>query len=1277
MNRLSLRTKGLLFVVLISLIPLLIAGLTSYSTLRDSMMYSAMEQASRSLGNNAMELASWLDIRRGEIHVMSHADVLLTGADEEKLDYLAREKSRFGSLFHSLGYISPDGSMIRTDGTPVNVREEDYARKAMKGQSVITDPFVPFFSDQPQVFIVVPVFGEERKPEGAVYASILLSKLEPFFGLSINEGAETRVYNKAGEIVYKPAAEGDGAEPSEETLEPLDTIRLEGLSGTLYLSEDNKRHLLLYSKVNNTPWYLVSDVPQAMFLSKLTPVYLGILASIALAELVLVLVFFAFFNRIVRRLKRILAVTEQAAAHHFETEHLEELPGDEIGQLARSVNGMTRHLSEMFERLEAIINQNRYAFIILNEEFRITGLNKAAEELVGYRLEELQDHATPLVYMDEKEIVKTAEQLSARLGRDIRPGLDVLREIQRLGTEQEWTFIAKDGTRKSVAHVSTPLSDRNGRFAGVVGIAYDISEKKRAERTRNRLLDIVESAKDLIASVDRQGRIVYMNGTGRSLLGMNETVVHRIKPFFERGALAKLIAGAKVACREGYWESEMELVSAGGKIVPVSMIVVTHLDSETGEMFYSCIARDIYEQKAVQEELIRAKLEAEEANNAKSRFLALMSHEIRTPLNGIIGLSQLLRKTGLSETQKEYMDKIGSSSDTLLRLINDILDYSKIEAGKADLERFAFSPEELLSQLAGQLGVFMGGKENFEFMIETPPDLPVSIVGDPFRLEQILLNLCMNAIKFTENGRVKLSLAVTQLSKESAVIQFVIEDTGIGMSKEQLSRLFKPFTQADGSTTRKYGGTGLGLVIATHFLEMMGSRLKVESEEGTGSRFYFSIRFPIAGGAASPIMRLPEESSLKPVWVVEDDPQMAELLCGWLESFGLVTVDFRSWKAAKDRLARVGPAAMPDMILLDMEMEDMYGIETWMDFQRKATEEGVSTAVMTTTYGREELLQLPGDRRPSTILTKPLTRLALFRALSGLLEQTEQPKPLPPASEDIAETGELNHGRVRILLAEDNKINQLVSVESLKGYGFVVGVAENGQEALEKLEAEEWHLVLMDIHMPVMDGEEAVRRIRSRPKYAKLPIIALTANGLKADHDRYIKLGMNDCLTKPVDARVLYETIARWIGKEAGLTKPLPVRHGDISSNRLADYGEAAASMPEVEGIDMRELLNRVGGKQAIALHMLQRFKADYASFCEELVRDLDRGELASAKRRAHTLKGAAGNLSAGRIMSLASTIDQLLQRPGVKREEWIMPVHLLEKELTILLHSIEEKYIS
>ncbi|WP_229692102.1 response regulator [Paenibacillus radicis (ex Gao et al. 2016)] len=1278
----SLRTKGLLLIVLISIIPLLLAGVSNYMTVREQMIDSAKEKTMSRLQSGASQLAAWLAIRRAEVLVMSRTDVVRFGTDEERLRYFNRELVRSGFTYHAIGFVHPNGFAIRTNGPTIPMGGQSFFLDAIEGKVTITDPMIPFFENDKQSFIVVPVYGDQNKIIGVVYASMQLSVLEPYLRQEKQETGVFRMFNREGEMIYSaaPNQELDETIGFKEAMEAkakgAGTAQQEQ-SGTFQQKRGTHKHIVFYEKVDSvTGWRFSLEMPSSSLNEGLNRVFLQTFATIALAEIVVVILFFIFFATIVRRLEGILAVTEQAADGRFDAEHLNELPSDEVGKLAASVNGMMVHLKDMFEQLGAIINQNQYAFIVLDEHYRISYMNTAAEHLIGYKLEEVRGHATPLLFIDPEEIREEAELLSDRLGRTVVPGLELFHELrlENFSYEREWTFIHRSGTRIPVRHSSNGLRDHNGKFTGTVGMAYDISEHLQMEKMQNRLLDIVGSAQDLIASVDHRGRIIYMNTAGKEMLALDASAKYTtLKRHLEPPAYQELINGARIAERLGFWEGNAELLTCEGKKIFVSMVVVAHANSRTGELFYSCIARDVSEQQRIQEELIRATQEAEEANTAKSSFLALMSHEIRTPLNGIIGLAQLMRRTGLSASQKDYMDKINTSSDTLLRIINDILDFSKIEAGKVEPERLAFKPEELLHRLADQLSIFMGGKEQFEFILDSPKDLPITLVGDPLRLEQILLNLCMNAIKFTSQGRVMLRLTVLDQQEDSLKLRFMVEDTGIGMSQEQVDKLFVPFTQADSSTTRKFGGTGLGLVISNAFVEMMGGKLQVESELGAGSRFQFELRFALLPNSAPVNYSIEGAEQQKPIWIVEDNDEMRLHWYKVVDSFGLTPVPFYSWKSARARLKRVKAAERPKLIMLDMEMPDMYGAETWLAFHKEAEAAGVQTAVFTTSFGRDELLQMPESERPSALLTKPVTRQAMYTALSRLMidsASTEQRRFADHALREAAAEAAVSMAAgpasgVRILLAEDNAINQMVAQEMLKAYGFEVGVAANGKEALQMLEQEEWQLILMDIHMPEMDGMEATRIIRDNILYRHIPIIAVTANTLRSDHETYMRIGMNGVVTKPINAEQLYSAIA--------LSLHLPL------ARSLQDKLPGAPALiehtiPAVEGIDLDAALARVNGKQMILLHMLDQFESDYSDFMDKLEANLQSGQLSTVKRMLHTLKGASSHLSAHSIACEAGALEAVVKREPFEEQGWEEAAGRLRQRLDETLFALKNR---
>jgi PAS domain S-box-containing protein len=1284
LNKMSLRTKGVILMVLISFIPLLIAGVGNYSAVKQSMLQSEIEKASSRQSSRANRLSSWMAIRKAEVLVMSRTESVRFGTDAERLHYFGRELERTGFTYYSIGYIDENGLGSLTNGGKTDMNKEPFFAAAMQGEVMITDPYIPAFSDMPQSLIVVPVYGATNEVKGAVYASILFSTLRQY--IEPAEGSSViRLFNDKGGLIFSSDTHQLSSAAlyhKNADLLPFMKQLLDSNEGMVKVMIAGDDYAVFHTKVIGTPWRVALLEPMSKLEEKLSPLFWRIFTTIAVSEAIIVIFFFLYFERIIKRLKRILGVTEQAADGRFEAEHLDVEPHDEIGQLAHSVNGMMEHLQEMFDRLEAIINQNQYGFIVLDDQYKVTYLNKTAEEMLGYKTEELAGFATPLMFMDADEIRMEAEKLSIKLGRTVLPGLEVFKELQseHFSYEREWTVIHKDGTRIPALHSSNGLRDRNGRFSGVVGMVLDISDRKHVEKARNRLLDIVGSAKDLIASVDSDGKVVYINRAGREMLGLQSDPAEEgtVKQHVQPQTYAELIRGAALAREYGYWESGAELLKKSGEPLHVSMVVVAHQNERTGEHFYSCIARDITEQQRVQDELVRATQQAEEANQAKSRFLALMSHEIRTPLNGIIGLAQLMRKTGLSASQKDYMDKMNTSSETLLRIINDILDFSKIEAGKVDIERLPFQTEELLHRLTDQLSVFMGGKEQFEFIIDTPENLPQTIIGDSMRLEQVLLNLCMNAVKFTNRGCVKLQLEIMEQTDDKARIRFRIADTGIGMSKEQVEKLFRPFTQADGSTTRKFGGTGLGLVISKLLVELMGGRLEVQSEARVGSQFDFTLSFAVVHKQRGRRTQIREDMKEQPVWIVEDNEQMREHWSAIVESYGLTAISFHSWKMAKERLRRIGAGALPKLIILDMEMPDMYGAETWLGFHGEAEAAGVKTIAITTSNGRDEMQQLSAEHRPFTLLIKPVMRTSMLRAIDNALEHNSTDGDVQQLEAPFAAKPETIMGK-RILLAEDNKINQLVAIEILKERGYEVGLAENGREVLHKLMGESWDLILMDIHMPVMDGSEAVSLIRSQPKYDNIPIIAVTANVLRNDHDHYLSLGMNDVVTKPISSEKLHKVISYWFKQSTNLMMKPPwgLEMQNVQQMQAADIEqplieeESANPLPAVTGMDVGSALARVNGKLPILLHMMGQFMLDYDTFGDQLRTVIEQSDLLSARRMVHTLKGAAGYLSAYGLLDALQGVESIVKQTEPDWKELQDSIIRLETVLNQLLNGL------
>ncbi len=1181
----SLRTKGLLLIVIISLIPLIIAGYSNYSAVKSAILQTENDKLSSRLDNRAKEISSLMAIRQAELLVMSRTRLVRFGTDEQRIEYFHKEAVRSGYANSFIGYSGLDGLAIRNTGEMADITQEPFFKVAVNGISIITDPYTPSFSETAVCIIAVPVYNNRNEIQGVLFSTIPFASLTTYLQFP-NAATPTILYNRKGEVLFHSdgiSADFSPLNDPDSSLYEVSSPMLESEDGHVLHKEAGATSHIFFVKIKETPWRVALQVPEVAYEKKLHPVFWRILIMIVLTEATIVILFFFYFERIIKRLKKILSVTELAADGHFRTERLAVEPNDEIGMLAHSVNGMTEHLEDMFDRLSAIINQNQYAVIVLDEHYRVSYMNQAAEQMLGYQLDELKGKATPNDFIDQEIIDKEAAELSEMLGRKVEPNTDYFKALQALhhSYEREWIFVRKNGTKVPVLLSSNGLQDGQGRFAGVVGMIQDITERRHTENMKNRLLEILESAKDLIASSDAHGNIVYMNRAGKDMLAMNKReseLISRIEDFTEPQMYESLKKGARQASEQGYWENDVVLHGLDGQAVYVSMAVVPHRDWLNGELFFSCIARDVTEQRKVHEELILATMEADEANRAKSHFLALMSHEIRTPLNGIVGLLQLLNKTKLSTVQQEYMDKLTTSSETLLRIINDVLDFSKIEAGKVEIEKFPFELDDLLERVSRQLSVFLSEKKKLQFIVEKPEGLTIPITGDPIRLEQVLLNLCTNAIKFTHAGYVKLSAILYSCKEQQAEIHFQVTDTGIGMSEEQLSKLFTPFTQADSSTTRRFGGTGLGLVISKTFVELMGGELKVDSIEGAGSTFTFQL------------------------------------------SFGL-------------HMQQLPPA--------DAQ---------WTPLEHTDTKK---------TSLQEKIIQI--NKLAAPFLEQKPVKLIRARKAQG---QLPEGATVELADEETAAAGTIRYMKPRVLLAEDNKINQMVALEMLEQGGYETGLAENGSEALQKFAAGHWDLVLMDIHMPLLDGVETARTIRRQVKYHHIPIVAMTANAVKKDHEMYIASGMNDVIMKPIRAETLYHIIDYWIHGEG--KQRLMEEKVDITEEKQEKKNSIA-------GMSLEHALERINGKINILHHMIRQFTIDYSGFMDHFNESVQERQHHTAYRMLHTLRGASGYLAASEVHKKVSQLLVLLKNEN--EIDWVeleQESKILQQDMQVLIRGME-----
>ena len=536
-----------------------------------------------------------------------------------------------------------------------------------------------------------------------------------------------------------------------------------------------------------------------------------------------------------------------------------------------------------------------------------------------------------------------------------------------------------------------------------------------------------------------------------------------------------------------------------------------------------------------------ARQRAEEASRAKSDFLANMSHEIRTPMNAILGMAQLAMRTELDSRQHNYVQKVHAAAESLLGIVNDILDFSKIEAGKLDVERVDFDLADVLDNLANVLGM-KAEEKGLELLYIEPPDLPHALVGDPLRLSQVLLNLGNNAVKFTERGEVALTVKDEAHGPGWVDLRFEVRDTGIGIDRAQRERLFQPFEQADASTSRRHGGTGLGLAISRQLVMLMGGELEVHSELGQGSRFFFTLRFPVQESQPRPVP--PRQDGLLGcrTLVVDDNACARELLAEMADRLGLRADCAADGEEALRKVAAAGAAGAPyELVLLDWKMPGMDGVDCAKRVCELAGANGPApTVMMLTAFSREHVLRRLNEQgvHVAALLTKPVTPSTLFDACC----QAMGVAVAGPGRAGRRDKARIEHHTrlegARLLLVEDNEINRELALELLTGEGISVAVACDGREALQMLERERFDAVLMDCQMPVMDGFAATRALRAQPRWRDLPVIAMTANAMVSDRQKALDAGMNDHIAKPINVNQMFATLARWLGPRQAKDEP-------------------------------------------------------------------------------------------------------------------------------------------
>jgi two-component system, sensor histidine kinase and response regulator len=1138
----------------------------------------------------------------------------------------------------------------------------------------------------------------DAKPKGVVIAQVSLARLHHIFAKNMDElnnsqHLEVDLLDAGSRLLYSNHQNSSKVLKLYDEVDHTDDLNIQSRSKG-YLNFMGNDWLLLLHISKDIALNPARDLRYRIVLITLIGIGIAVLLSI-------------IFSRIFSRpIQELVTATREIASGEL-SNYATRLIKDKVDRQGTVSNkNEVEILSQAFEQMVIDLHQQKLSQEITTAELQnISSCLILATESGGIGVWVWNAHTNELVWderMHELYDVPHETQLTFQTWSNaLHP--DDLQEaelhIQKAinGDEDfntEFRIVLSDGLVRDIKAAALVERDEStGEAVRMIGVNWDITDQKQAEskllQAKERAETVLEEKEHIqlkltdaleinqkIFSATNHGIIAYLGKTGQcvitnkaaeNIVGANREQLlqqnfREIQSWKDSGILD---AAEKTLATGIDQEMEFHVQTTFKKDVWLN----TYFASFTtlGEQHLLAIVNDISGRKHAEKVASNAYRDAEAANRSKSEFLANMSHEIRTPMNAVIGLSDLALQIDSSPQMQDYLGKISNASKSLLRIINDILDFSKIEAGKLELENTNFYLREVFEHLSDMFRP-QTTQKHIELIMCVSQECRYELNGDSLRLEQVLLNLIGNAIKFTDEGEIEIQVKTNHDAYNQVTLEFSIRDTGIGMSEEQSSKLFQAFSQADSSTTRKFGGTGLGLSISKKLVEMMQGELWVESKPGHGSTFYFTAEFKRNLGMEDIDMIPPQEMERLRVLIVDDNETARNSLQKTVEMFSFSATLADSGAEAIVAIRQGIDKGSPyQLVLVDWFMPEINGLETIRRIKEIVINAQAPKIVLLTPFNKEEELRIKGaPLGVNGVVSKPVNCSHLFDTIMECFG-----KDVVKAFRVNQNSVDLTHiiekiGGARVLLAEDNNINRQVAREILEKIGLVVDIAVDGLEAVKKVKASSYDVVLMDIQMPQMDGFEATHEIRSHQQFQELPILALTAHAITGDREKCLAAGMNGHVAKPIDRNKLYAALVEWIKpRKTPFQITVPEKQYTIEDNSI--------TIPEtLPGIDVSEVLDRLNNNKYLFRSLLFEFLRDHSKSVEKirpLLLEHRKGDLISAGRIAHTVKGMAGNISAKRLLKAIVSFEKTLQ---ISTEERAFTLDEFGSALVEVTESIE-----